>query len=251
METVAFIGAMRQETRPLLRLVGPSRRDWVGRFPCFLFELGGRECVLMETGVGIARATDGARALLSLFRPGLVVSFGIAGAPREGLAIGDVVAARSVHRLKAGTTGPALPLSALSDVAFGAAADALRPSGSRLLRGCVITTWGEQVFSADSAAMENPVLEMETAGVAEACAEAGVPLLSLRAVSDSVEQPLPFSLSDYLDERQQLLVGKLVGAVIRRPSLLPAFLRLGRNAQRAASNAATVALAAAREQLTN
>ena len=203
----------------------------------------------METGVGIARATDAARALLSLFRPGLVVSFGIAGAPREGLAVGDVVAARNVHRLKAGMAGPARPLAALSEAAFGAAANALRPSGGRLSWGTVLTTWGEQTFAADGAAMENPVLEMETAGIADACAEAGVPLLSLRAISDSVDQPLPFSLSDYLDDRQQLLVGRLVAAVIRRPSLLPAFLRLGRNAQRAAANAATVALAVAREQL--
>ena len=249
METVALFAAMRMETRPLLRRVGPSRRDWVGRFPCFRFDLCGRECILMETGVGRVRAADGSRAILSLFRPELVVSFGIAGAPREGLAIGDVVAARDVRRLQNGRTTPALPLPALSDAVFRAVAESLRPTGARLSWGSVITTDGEQSLEADGSAMENPVLEMETAAVAEACAEARIPLLSLRAISDSVDQPLPFNLADYLDDRHQLLIGRLMGAVIRRPSMLPALLRLGRNAGRAAENAAAATIAALREQL--
>jgi hypothetical protein len=90
---------------------------------------------------------------------------------------------------------------------------------------------------------------MESAGIADACAEAGVPLYAFRAISDSVDEPLPFSLSDYLDERQQLRVGRLAAAVIGRPRLLPALLRLGRNARRAADNAAAVALAAVQELL--
>jgi nucleoside phosphorylase len=249
METVAFIAAMRQETRPLLRLVGPSRRDWIGRFPCFRFELHGRDCVLLETGVGIARATDGARALISLFRPCLAVSFGIAGAPRQGLAVGDVVAGRGVHRLVAGRAGHAQPLAALSEAVFGAAAEPLRPFGAKLSWGSMVTTPGDQALSADNAVMENPVLEMESAGIADACAEAGVPLYAFRAISDSIEEPLPFSLSDYLDDRQQLMAGRLAAAVIRRPRLLPALLRLGRNARRAADNAAAVALAAVQELL--
>jgi len=248
METVAFIAAMRQETRPLLRRIGPSRRDWIGRFPCFRFELCGRDCVLLETGVGIARATDGVRALISLFRPGMAVSFGIAGAPRRGLAIGDVVAGRGVHRLESGRAGLARPLAALSDAAFNAAAEPLGLVGARLSWGSVLTTWGDQALSA-SAAVENPVLEMESAGIADACAEAGVPLYAFRAISDSVDEPLPFSLSDYLDERQQLMVGRLAAAVIRRPHLLPALLRLARNAGRAADNAALAALAAVQEML--
>jgi nucleoside phosphorylase len=248
METVAFIAAMRQEARPLLRRIGPSRRDWIGRFPCFRFELCGRDCVLLETGVGIARAADGARALISLFRPGLVVSFGIAGAPRKGLSIGDVVAGRGVHRLAAGRAGIARPLAGLSEAVFAAAAASLLPVEARLSWGSVVTTGGDQELSADPA-MENPVLEMESAGIADACAEAGVPLYGFRAISDSVDEPLPFSLSDYLDERQQLMVGRLSAAVIRRPRLLPALLRLRRNAGRAADNAAAVALAAVQEML--
>jgi adenosylhomocysteine nucleosidase len=249
METVALLAAMRMEIRPFLRRVGPNRRDWVGRFPCFRFELCGRECILMETGVGMARAADGSRALLSLFRPALVVSFGIAGASREGLSVGDVVAARDVRRLEAGRTGPALPLPALSEAVFRAVAESLRSAGSRLSWGSIITTGGEQTFVADGSAMENPVLEMETAGIAHACSEAGVPLLALRAISDSVDQPLPFNLADYLDERHQLLIGKLLGAALRHPRLLPALLRLGRNAGLAAENAAAATIAALREHL--
>jgi nucleoside phosphorylase len=237
---------MPQEIRPLLRSVGPIRKDGTGGFRCCWFGLDGLECVVVESGVGFARATRCARALLSAWRPDLVVSFGIAGAPRKGLTIGDVVVARDVRRLEAGLLGPVRPLASLPDAALQAAAEAVRKAGARLSLGSVVTTRGEQAISAADSGVENVVLEMETAGIADACAEAGVRLLGVRAISDSVEEPLPFSLPDYLDERQHLLIGKFVAAILRRPALLPSLLRVGRNAQRAADNAAAAARAAVR-----
>jgi len=221
----------------------------VGRFTCFRFELLEQECILIQTGVGIARATEAARALLSARRPALVVSFGIAGAPQEGLEIGDLVVARSVRLLKAGTLGPVRSLASLSDGAYRAVKKALLPTGARVSQGSVITTWGEQPPASAGMRMEAPVLEMETAGIAEVCAEEGIPLISLRAISDSVREPLPFALPDFLDDRQQLMIGKLGAAVLGRPTLLPALLRLSTNARRAADNAAAAALAAVMEQM--
>jgi nucleoside phosphorylase len=200
MEPVAFIAAMSQEVRPLLRRIGPNRSDRTGSFTCFSFELGGGECILLQTGVGIERAKDGARALLSVRRPGLVVSFGIAGAPQQGLEVGDVVVARSVRQLEAGSLGPARPLAPLSSSAYKAVEAAARQAGASLFRGNVITTRGEQSLAAVGTKIDAPVLEMETAGIADVCAEAGIPLLSLRAISDSVREPLPFNLADYLDD---------------------------------------------------
>jgi len=244
MQTVALIAAMHMETRPLLRRVGAHGRERIGRFTCFRFELPRSRCVLMETGVGISRATDGARALLEAEQPALVVSFGIAGAPRAGLSIGDVIAARSVARLQGGRQGRSRQLGQLTETVREAVRRAVETMGSRLEHGVVLTTRGEQALAPDELAAENPVLDMETAGVAEVCARAGVPLLCLRAISDSVEAPLPFDLSDYLDDAQQLRIGRLIGAVLRRPGLLPSLLRVGRNAQKAADNAAAAVLAA-------
>ena len=252
MNAVAFIAAMELEIRPFLRRIGPHRRDRVGRFTRFRFELFGQECILIQTGVGIARATEAARALLSTRRPGLVVSFGIAGAPQEGLEIGDLVVARNVRLLKAGILGPVRSLASLSDGAYRAVKKALLPTGARVSHGSVITTWGEQPSASHGMRgmrMEAPVLEMETAGIAEVCAEKGIPLISLRAISDSVREPLPFALPDFLDDRQHLMIGKLGVAVLGRPTLLPALLRLSTNARRAADNAAAAALAAIMEQM--
>jgi hypothetical protein len=90
---------------------------------------------------------------------------------------------------------------------------------------------------------------METAAIAAECAAGGVPLLALRSISDSVDEPLPFALSDYIDGEQQLRMGRFAAAILRRPALLPALLRLGSNTSRAADIAAAAVIAAVREQI--
>jgi hypothetical protein len=44
---------------------------------------------------------------------------------------------------------------------------------------------------------------METASVAEACQQAGVPLLAVRAVSDGATMPLPVPFAEWFDLRRQ------------------------------------------------
>jgi adenosylhomocysteine nucleosidase len=239
---IAFLAAMRQEARPLLRRIGRHTRGSIGRFRCHRFELAGRPCLLLETGVGRARATEAARALLSEERPRLVVSVGIAGAPLPGLRVGDLVEATAVATLAGGVLGPTRRLARLAPEARQAAERAAASAGARMHPGTVITTWAEQ--SVDWPGPEPCVLDMETAAIEEACAESGVPLAGLRSVSDSVDEPLPFDLSRYMDSQQQLRMGRFLAAVLRRPALLPALVRVGRNASRAADVAAAAAIAA-------
>jgi adenosylhomocysteine nucleosidase len=246
-ETVAFIAAMKLETRPFLRRIGRCKKDSIGPFTCFRFRLSAWPCLLVETGVGRAHAADAIHLLLSETQVRLVVSFGIAGAPRAGLDVGDVVAGRSLSEFRGGILGPARPLAQVSPAAWEAAKRVTRHSGARLLHGVVITTRAEQTM--DWNGLDHPVLEMETAAVEEACSELNVPLIALRSISDSVEAPLPFSLSEFLGDQQQLLTGRFVAAILRNPRLLPAFLRLIRNARKAADNAAAATVAAVTKEI--
>jgi adenosylhomocysteine nucleosidase len=84
---------------------------------------------------------------------------------------------------------------------------------------------------------------METAGIAQVAAQAGVPLLALRAISDGPAEPLPFSIEEFTDEQQRIRTGKFLSAILRRPGLLHGLLRLGRNTNRAAQNLALALLA--------
>jgi adenosylhomocysteine nucleosidase len=240
--TVAFLAAMKIETRPFLRRVGSYRRESIGRFTCYRFSLGALPCVLVETGVGASRAAGAVEALLGAETPGLVVSFGIAGAPLAGLRVGDVVFGLGVCELDGGIPGPVRPLAQLPSKAWRAAELATRPAGGRVVRGVVVTTSAEQII--DWTGSGPPVLEMETSAVAELCAAAGIPLVAVRAVSDSKDDPLPFDLPDFVDDQYQLMTRKLLASILRRPSLLAALLRLRRNAVKAAEAAAAAVVAA-------
>jgi hypothetical protein len=152
--------------------------------------------------------------------------------------VGDVIVARRVSALSAGAGAPSTVLARLSDAAEAAAALLLRTRGADLFPGAVFTTGGAQTLPFQPPENLRPVLDMETAGIAQVCAERGVPLLCMRAVSDSVQEPLPFDLEKVIDEEQNFRAGRMIMALVRRPFRIPLALRAGRNAARAAGNLA-------------
>jgi hypothetical protein len=126
--------------------------------------------------------------------------------------------------------------------ALRAAELATRFSGARVLQSVMVTTRAEQII--DWTRSEQPVLEMETSAIAEVCAKAGIPLVALRSVSDSRDDPLPFDLARFFDDQHQVMTRRFLAAILRRPSFLTALLRLRGNAVRAAETAAAAVVAA-------
>lgn len=251
LEIIAFIAALKLEARPFLRRVGVRRKSSIEGFPCWRFHLFGRECLLVLSGVGLMRAIRATHALLSVTRLRLLVSFGIAGAPQNDLRVGDVVVAHTVRVLGRESPGRSQVLAPLSESAQQAAAQALLPRGARFFPGNALTTSGAQAIDLTELALEHPVLEMETAGIAHASAGRGVPLLAFRAVSDSVDEPLPFDLEAYLDKDQNLKVGRIIAGVMLHPSLFARLNRLRKNAGRAAENLAVAMCAALEKHLSS
>jgi len=249
LESIAFVAALKQETRPLLRRVGVRWKGTTDGLPTWRFDLFGRECLLILSGVGLLRAIRAVHALFSVTRPRLVFSFGIAGAPQNDLCVGDVIAAHAVCSLARGSLGRSQDLLPLSEPAREAAAQALLVRGARFLPGIALTTQGLQTVDLAGLSLEHPVLEMETAGIAQACSSLGVPVLAMRGVSDSVDQPLPFDLEAYLDKDQNLKVGRLLAGLVRDPSLFARLNLLRRNAARAAENCIVAMLAALEKHL--
>ena len=233
---------MSEESRALLRQLLIWEASRLGPFPAFRFRLGEQDCLLVELGIGQQRASEATRMLLAK-GPRMVVSFGVAGAVQADLQIGDVVTARHTCRLEQGTVGPVAPLFELPGEARRAAEQALQARGVRLLDGVAVTTQGEQSILKGAAGLENPVLEMETAAVAAAAAQAGVPLLVLRGISDNPQEPLPLDPGAVLDEENRLKIGKLIGILLRRPYLLPQLGRFRHNTTLAAENTARAVLA--------
>jgi nucleoside phosphorylase len=244
MAIIGLIAAMPQESDALLRQVHGWKRIVLGSFSGIYFELSGHSCLLVTSGMGVRRAREAAQTLVESNAPRMLISFGIAGAVEADLRIGDVITAEAVCRLDQGTPGPLLPLAAWPQAPRDAAVRALSMRGARLLSGTAVTTGGTQIKEYWLKQMLHPILEMETAGIEQVAAGNGIPLFSIRAISDSPLAPIPFDLGEMLDKDANLQVGRLLKAIIRHPRLIFQFSRLIKNTRIAADNAAIALMAA-------
>jgi adenosylhomocysteine nucleosidase len=241
---IGLIAAMPQESEALLRRISGWKRTAPETLRGCAFEWGGQACLLVTSGMGERRAAAAARALIAQHAPRALISFGIGGAVEADLQVGDVVAAEAVCRLEQGAAGALLPLAAWPAAAREAAVRAAAERGARLFCGTAVTTGGCQVAAGRLGQMLHPVLEMETAGIAQAAAEKGIPLFALRAISDGPCAPLPFDLGEMMDADANLQTGRMLKAILRRPAVLFQAGRLVKNSRTAAVNAAAALLAA-------
>ncbi len=243
METIGLIAAMPQESAALLRQVKGWKRISVGAFRGYSFELSGRTCILGTSGMGLRRASEATRKLIESYSPILVISFGIAGAVEADLEIGDVVAIEAVRRLEQGVLSAPNPLNPLRDTVWQTAGQVLARRGAHLYPGTAITTGGSPVSEDLLAGTTHPVLEMETAGIEKITSEKGIPLAAIRAISDGPCAPIPFDLTEIMDQDANLRADKILTAIAHNPRIMLQFSRSMRNSKLAADNAAAAVLA--------
>jgi adenosylhomocysteine nucleosidase len=244
METIGLIAAMPQESDALLRCVRKWNRTELAPYRAVRFRLSDRDCLLVTAGMGLQRAVDDTCALLAAITPHLLIPFGIAGAVNDSLHIGNVVVAGITWLLDTGLPSQPQPLASLSEAAWNAAAEVLQPDGARLVAGTAITTRGSQVKPQTLENIAHPILEMETAGIAQVAAEMGIPLVSIRSVSDGPQAPIPFDLEAVIDEKYNLRIGRMLMMVLRNPRIVFQSRRIMLNSRKAADHAARAVVAA-------
>ncbi|MFH5804850.1 phosphorylase [Alienimonas sp. DA493] len=181
-----------------------------------------REVRMIAGGVGRRRAEAAAADAIGWLRPRRVVSIGYGGGLDSALTAGDVVSAHAVlapdgEQFDAEPPGEPAALLATVDAPLLSAADkaALR----------------ERTGAA--------VVDMEAAGVAAACAEAGVPFAAVKVVTDAADDDLPAGLEPFL--RYAAGEGSSLGcagALLRRPTLIGDLIRLARTSKRCSANLA-------------
>jgi adenosylhomocysteine nucleosidase len=81
-----------------------------------------------------------------------------------------------------------------------------------------------------------PVVEMESAAVAQLAGENGIPFVGMRTVSDPFDEELGFSLAEFCDDRMRIRIPKVLLTVARRPRIIPQLIRLARNSRVAAAS---------------
>lgn len=242
---IGLIAAMAEERNALLRHIKGWKRVQVEGLRSIYFEFPDKACVLVTSGMGVQRARVATQKLIQSFSPRWLISFGIAGAVEDELQIGDVIAVRSVCQLNESTLtlDTLKPLQFWSDDGMALAKQELAIHNANLLTGTAVTTKGTQPALNMFEGMDHPILEMETAGIAQVAEENRIPLSALRAISDGPRAPLPFDLGVMMDDHANLRAGRLVMEVMRHPRIALKFSQMQRNARIAADRVAIALLA--------
>ncbi len=238
MGTTGLIAAMSLESEALLRCIKSWKRVSQGSKNWIEFEAGGQRCLLATSGMGVRKAADTARMLLEATPLNRLISFGIAGAVEPGLEIGDVIVVEAVCQWHDGVASPPVALQRFTEEEFEAASKALASRGSRMYRGTAVTTGSYQPTTEQLAGLEHPILEMETAALAKVASDKGVPVSAIRAISDGPAAPIPFNLSEMVDENANVRYGKILVEIVRHPRIMSGLRDIMKNSRIAADNAA-------------
>ncbi len=228
MNTVGIIGAMSSEIDDLVaRMQNTAVTEKAGR-TFYTGTLGGKDAVVVRSGVGKVAAAATAQMLIDCFGVDALINTGMAGGLDSRLAVKDLVVGTGAlhHDFDITAFGHApgymygeddtqptvFPADAsLIDKALVAAEQVL-PTGSKAITGLVASG---DVF-VDNSTLKSRIVdqfgaavtEMEGAAIAQVAAENGVPFLILRTISDLAEHQANVSF-----EELEIYVGKLAGDI--------------------------------------
>ena len=230
---IGLMSAMHQELAEVLQTLPDERRERAAGRDFWLGHWRGHEVVAVLSRIGKVAAATTATALIERFGVTAIVFTGVAGGLGEGVAVGDVVLARSFvqHDMDASPLFPRyeVPLygrthfdtdAALTDRLLAAAAQVLaHPADAlgdaavrefalhapRVHEGLIASGDRFVATSAESQALRQSLpdalaVEMEGAAVAQVCHDYGVPLAALRTISDRADDSAHVDFTRFIDQ---------------------------------------------------
>ncbi len=180
------------------------------------------EVAILHTGVGPEACRRRLGPFLDAGRFNFVISSGFAGGIDSSLRVGELLLAENFSDPELLERARDLLICRMATLATA---------------DCIIEGQTERErFARQHQAV---AVDMETQWIAQACAERKIPLLSLRAISDTAAAPFPAPPSVLFDlPRQVTPAGKLSGYLLRHPLSLVRLLRFGRQIALARANLA-------------
>ena len=195
-------------------------------------KLAGREVVVVESGMGAKAAARATAEAIKFYQPKWVISAGFAGALDEQLRRGHILMADEVADL----AGQKIAVGLTLDPASAAATKGLHIGRLLTVDDIIRQPQQRRMLATQHGAI---ACDMETFAVAKVCQEHGVRLLSVRIISDAVDDELPPEIEHLL--AQKTLAAKLgaaAGAIFRRPSAAKDLWQLREDALKASDRLA-------------
>jgi adenosylhomocysteine nucleosidase len=216
---IAVTFALPAESREFLRRL--SNKSQVDRNGIRVIrgKMNDRTVEVLHTGVGENVCRQRVEKFLQDEHFDCLISAGFAGALTDDLQIGDLLLARNFSTIDLSEKRlllSSLPLHVTDLLTISALIDSSEE------RNKLARTSGAAA------------VDMETEFIARACAGYGVPLLSLRVISDTPREIFPAPANVLFDiERQQTPMLKLVKYFLAHPSRVPRLVQFARRIARA------------------
>jgi adenosylhomocysteine nucleosidase len=229
---IAFMFATAIESDGLVNLLESRVTTRCASYVEHAGQLGGRPLVVAESGVGAKAAAKATGDVIAMSKPSWIVSAGFAGALTEGIGRGHVLMADDLvdpqdKHLSVGFKIDSGVVEATRGLHLGRLLTIDRlistPDQRRELGGR---------YSAAAC-------DMETMSVAEVCQRRQVRFLSVRVITDAVDDRLPPEIERLA--KQKTIAGKLgaaTGAVFKRPGTVKDLWRVRENALKASDRLA-------------
>lgn len=170
--------------------------------------------VIAESGPGMQRAAHAAEALIDAYRPEWVISSGFAGGLQEALRARDFLLADEVVNLEGKQLSLGLQVSKEALEATPGVHVGRLLSADRIIR----SPEEKRELGEKHHAL---AVDMETFAVAEVCKRRRTRCLSVRIISDGVDDALPKEIEHLMQQKSiTSKAGAVVGAIFNRPGSL-------------------------------
>lgn len=208
---IAVTFALPDESRDFVAKLRNVRKIVRGSLPVILGTFGERQIAVCHTGIGAESCRTRVAVFLQDHRPEILISSGFAGGLDPALKAGDLLVAEN-----------------FSDASLLAKMrEKNRNAGTLTTQPRVAETVADK--AALAAQTGASAVDMETAIIAELCARRGIPMLSLRGISDAATDPMPVSFPVWFDaEKQKPRVAALLWELAAHPSKIPMFTKFVR-----------------------
>jgi adenosylhomocysteine nucleosidase len=235
--SICILGAVKEEIAGIKGRMKIEEKLRLGKTDLWTGTWEDHPIALVRTGIGKQRAKEALTEVLTNFPITMVISIGYAGGTHADLKTGDLLVADRVLAVP-NDGGPVdeIPVTeSLAEKAAGLQA----PEKYSVFKGTLLTVEtvinrpeDKKTLGESYGAM---ALDMETSELARIAAKKEVPFLSVRAISDTVEQGL-VDVSSFVEEDGEISKLKAGWYVLTHPGSLKDFINLKDIAQLATKN---------------
>ncbi|MBT5257396.1 MAG: hypothetical protein HOL75_00615 [Nitrospina sp.] len=236
-EPIFILGALREEISQIRKLMIVKEQLKAGHADVWVGVWEGVPIVLVRTGMGKECALDSLKKVLSTTYPSLVLSIGYAGGLDLKLKVGDLVIADKIVEIdQANSFAKSFPVNSQQEDLFK-----MLTSQKKLMiyQGTLLTA--NQVISGSSAKQELGsshkalAVDMETSSLIAHCIEKNIPFVSLRAISDTMEQSL-INTNSFVDSEGKISKVKAGWYAATHPNVIKNLISLRSQSQKATAN---------------